>query len=197
MNQEQIWNNIAPKWNKLKTKPFTPAVKFLKNKKGNILDLGCGSGRNFVKINGIIYGLDFSKNMIKYAKENTEKKKIKVKLKQMKNNKISFKDDFFDAAICIALLHCMKKTEQKKILKELYRVMKSNSKTLISVWSKNHRVLKNKPKECFVNWNSDGKVLPRYTYTYNKKELEQQLKKTGFRILKSKEDENIIVIVEK
>ena len=78
MNQQKVWNKIALEWNKFRIKPLKEVQEFLKNKKGNILDLGCGTGRNFIKINGLIYGIDFSSKMIKFAKINAEKKDIKV-----------------------------------------------------------------------------------------------------------------------
>ena len=69
MNQEQVWDNIAQEWYKFKTKPAQHTLEFLKDKTGNILDLGRGSARHLIKIkDGKMYLVDFSKKMIKLAK---------------------------------------------------------------------------------------------------------------------------------
>jgi len=193
-NQQQVWNKIAEKWNQYRQKPQPQVIKFLKKQKGKILDFGCGSGRYFIKSKALeFYGIDFSKKLLKYA----ENKKIAKQLKLSQATKIPHKNNFFDSAIFIAVLHCLKKQEQEKSLKELYRVLKPNSKAFISVWSRNQKRLKNKPKQCFIPWTIEGKKQKRYTYIYNKQELKKQLQKTGFKIIKIWEDKNINVIVEK
>ncbi len=198
LTQEEVWDEIAKPWQEFKDNPLKEVIEFLKNKKGKILDLGCGSGRNFVK-GCKIYGTDFSDKMLEYAQQRARKLKIKVKQKKADTTKLPFKDDFFDSAICIAVLHCIEKnTDRKKTLRELFRVMKKGGEALIMVWSKKHRVLKNKERECFITWQVGKKKYPRYTYIFDKKELENLLKEVGFKILKSWEDDkNINIIVKK
>lgn len=205
MNQEQIWDKISPEWSLLKKVPIQEAKEFLKNKKGNILDLGCGSGRNFAKVNGTIHGVDFSQEQLKYARKKAKEKNIKVKLTQSEAHKLPFKDNFFDAVLFIATLHCIdSKQKRKQSLKELLRVMKPKSQAMITVWNKNQKRFKNSPKEKYIKWKDKGK---RYYYLYEKQELLDLLKSVGFKIKKvyKKQNENkqansqknIIVIVEK
>ena len=216
-NQQRVWDNIAKKWNEYREIPSPTVVKFLKSIKPNknkkeemkILDLGCGSGRNFIKNSGIIYGVDFSKEMLKHAKEKAKKDNIDVELKQMKEEKIPFENDFFDAAICVAVLHCLTEKEQINLMKELYRVVKPKSKVLISVWSRNSPRLRNKPKECFVPWTvktrtnerdlekENEEKHQRYTYIYEDEELKEQAESVGFKVLRSWEERNINIIAEK
>lgn len=199
MNQQKVWNKIAPEWNKFRVKPFLEVQEFLKNKTGNILDLGCGSGRNFTKINGTIYAVDFSKEMIKFANINAEERKIKTELFVSSLDNLSFENNFFDSAIFIATLHCIETAEKrKKTLKELLRVLKPNSETLITVWSRNHPKLMKHPKDATITWKKDSEELQRYYYLYDKNELEHLLKDIGFEIISIEEDnKNIIVIVKK
>ena len=68
---------------------------------------------------------------------------------------------------------------------------------MISVWSRNNKRIKNKPKECFIPWTVQNKKYLRDTYIYDKQELEDLLKSIGFKIINSKEDNNIVFIVEK
>ncbi len=75
MEQEKVWNNIAQEWYEFKTKPAENTLEFLEKKTGNVLDLGSGAGRHLIKIkNGKMYLVDFSKQMIKFAKKEPSKK---------------------------------------------------------------------------------------------------------------------------
>jgi len=199
MEQEEVWEKIAPKWNELKNIPFPAVEKFLKGREGRILDLGSGSGRNFPHIpkNSEIYAVDFSAKMLKYAEEKAQKLHLNIKTIKADTTKIPLKDDFFDFGICIAVLHCIKgKRKRQKTIKEFYRVLKSGGKGLISVWSRNSPRLKNRPKETFVPWASIG-IKKRYTYIYDANELEEELKAAGFEIVRSWEKRNINFIIRK
>ncbi|MBC8434984.1 class I SAM-dependent methyltransferase [archaeon] len=195
MNQKKVWNKIAQKWEEMRKVPFEQDLEFIKKQKGKMLDLGCGSGRNFYKKKDLeIYGIDFSKKMIGYAKESRIAKELKV----MENEEIPYKNNFFDAAVCIAVLHCVETNKQReKMIKELFRVLKPKSEALITVWGKNEPRVKNRPQESFVPWTIGKRKYKRYTYLYKKEELENQLKKVGFEIVKSWENKNINVIVQK
>lgn len=206
-NQEKIWNSIASDWKSFRKEPIEEVKEFLEGKEGKILDLGCGSGRNFIKINGTIYGVDFSENMLKFAKTNSEKERIKTELIKAETNNLPFKDNFFDTAIFVAVLHCIPKREKReKSLKELIRVMKPETEAYISVWDKNQDRFKNSPKETIVIWKQDGKEYKREHYLYDKEEFVSLLKKTGFEIVKVSDKQtskgfysqkNINVIVRK
>ena len=198
LTQEQTWDEISGKWDEYREKPMPEVAKFLKNKKGKILDLGCGSGRHFVKNKGIIYGIDFSEEMVKFAKKKAKKSGIKVIVKKESADDLHFEDNFFSSAIFIATLHCIETAEKReKALRELFRVLEPGSEALITVWSRNHEALKNKNKEDKIPWKVNDKIYYRYNYIYYKPELEELLKKVGFKILKSWEDDNIVVMVKK
>lgn len=199
MDQQEIWDKIAPEWNKFRIRTFEEVVEFLENKKGNILDLGCGTGRNFIKIKGTIYAVDFSSEMIKFAKINAEKKHVKTEFFVSSLENLPFENNFFDSAIFIAVLHCIPESENREnSLKELLRILKPNAEVLITVWSKNHKKLLNHPKDATISWKTKTKELHRYYYLYDKKELQELLKKVGFEINFIEEDnKNIIVIVKK
>ncbi|MGA2130491.1 MAG: class I SAM-dependent methyltransferase [Candidatus Pacearchaeota archaeon] len=195
ISQEEVWDNIATPWKEFRAKPIPEVQDFLKSKKGKILDLCCGSGRNFTNINGTIYGVDFSEKMLKHAKEFAENEKINVVLKKSGADKLPFEDNFFDSAIYIAALHCIEsEIARKNSIKELYRVLKKGAEVLITVWDKNQKKFEDVPKQNFISWTVKGKgEFRRYYYLYEKNEFVDLLKNAGFSIVKiyEKGNENI------
>lgn len=203
MNQKKVWDKIAPEWylfkdkNKPKNKFQESVIEFLKKQKGKILDLGSGTGRYLIKTkNSKIYLTDFSKEMIKIAKQNAKKKKIKAEFQIADATNLPYKDNFFNAVICISVIQCIPtKKQRQKTFKEIYRVLKPKAKARIATWNKEEGSFKNKPKESYIKWTDKGE---RYYYFYSKEELKKELKKAGFKIIKDlSENPNIDYIIQK
>lgn len=197
MKQKQVWNAIAPEWYEFKTEPALHVKNFLKGKKGKILDLGSGTGRHLKKIpRGKMYLVDFSEEMIKLAKKRAKEKKIDAEFFVSNLTKLPFENDFFDSAIAIAVLHCIKgEKNREKAVKELFRVLKKGAQVDISVWNKNSKKFKNSPKERFVKWRDKGS---RYYYLFDTKEIYKLFEKAGFKIISKEEPQrNIIFVAEK
>lgn len=184
-NQEKVWDAISGDWRKFRGTPVKEAIDFLKDKKGNILDLACGSGRNFCKVDGTLYGVDFSKEMLKNAKKYAKDMGFDVILKKSSADKLPFSDNFFDACIFIASLHCVDTEEKRKnALKELYRVLKPGSEILLTVWNKDQPKFRKEKKEMVLAWTVDGPRRIRYYYLYEKNEIRQLLESTGYKVTK-------------
>lgn len=214
MEQEKIWDEIAEPWKKFRDTIFPEVEDFLKDKKGKILDLGCGSGRNFAAIKGEIYGVDFSQKMLDLAKRDFPD----AHLTKVSADKLPFVDNFFDVAIFVAALHCIDSAKKREeSLRELFRVLKPKAQAFVTVWSRNQERVRNKPKEAQIPWTVDGKKYFRYYYIYSQEELKELLEKVGFRVISLKENDvaahgvastarltgdtaarsNIVVVVEK
>jgi len=194
-NQEEVWDEISDLWAGFKKKPFFNVEDFLKGKKGKIIDLGCGSGRNMIPSKDIIYyGVDFSENQIKAAKENTKENKINAKFFKMSGDKLDpeiFNDSMFDYGLFIATLHCIEGEEKReKALFEFFRVLKPGAEGLISVWNSEDSRFSGLLGDIYMSWKKDGKDYFRYYYLFSRKELISLLKKVGFNIIKiNSEDE--------
>ncbi|MBU3924105.1 MAG: class I SAM-dependent methyltransferase [Nanoarchaeota archaeon] len=198
--QEKVWDEIASKWNKFRVRTSPSVEKFLGSKKGKILDLGCGSGRNFVKMNDVeFYGVDFSGEMLRFAEKRAKALGIEVILKKSKTNEIPFGDNFFDAVVCHATLHCIKSSkERKETLKEIYRTLKPNCEAFISSWGPKSPRLRNKEKECYVPWTvKEETKIERYTYVFDLDELVGLCEEVGFEIVSDWEERNVNVIVRR
>jgi ubiquinone/menaquinone biosynthesis C-methylase UbiE len=196
MNQEKLWDKIAPEWDDYKKIPAQTTKNFLEKASGKILDLGSGSGRNIKKIpNGKMFLVDFSKEMLKFAEKKAKKLKINIETKQGNLFKIPYEDNFFDFCISISALHCIKPNKHKKSAQELYRVMKPKSKSLIGVWNVNSKRFSKKDKEKkekLIKWTDKGE---RYYYLFEEKEVHKLFKDAGFKIISSHNSEMMINFV--
>jgi len=194
MNQKKVWNNIAPEWHEFKKFPSILVKDFLKNCHREVLDLGSGSGRHLIKIkNGKMYLVDFSKEMLKLAEQKAKKEKINAEFIQSDLKKLPFQNNFFDYAIAINSIHCLKPKNYKKTIKELSRVMKPNSKTLIGVWNFNSKRFNQKNgKEKMIGWQDKGK---RYYYLFEEKEIHKLFEEENFKIISTHNTEMMINFV--
>lgn len=82
---------IRPTWRK----------EMLRGLKGNILEVGVGTGANFeyYPINVDVTGIDFSPKMLEKAKEKLPDSKATITLKEMDIEEMDFPDNTFDVVI--------------------------------------------------------------------------------------------------
>lgn len=195
--QEQIWNDIAPEWHEYKKRASELSIDFLNKQQGKILDLGSGSGRHLMKIkNGKMYLVDFSKEMIELAEKKAKEQNIDADFVVAGMTKLPFEDEFFDSGISISAIHCTPKKDHKKIVKELYRVLKPKAKFLVGVWNKeSKRFKKYKENERYIGWQDKGK---RYYYLFTENEIHDLFTRVGFKIIQEQNSELMIrFVVEK
>jgi ubiquinone/menaquinone biosynthesis C-methylase UbiE len=196
--QENIWNKIAKEWHEYKKIPSINSKKFLKKTNGNLLDLGSGSGRHLTKIkNGKYFLQDFSIEMLKLAKKKATNLKIPNETIHSPMHIIPKQNNYFNYAICISALHCVKgKDKRKKTIEELFRVLKPKGKAYIGVWNEDSKRFKRKKeKDQLIGWQNKGK---RYYYLFNEKEIHELFTSIGFKIISTHNSEMMInFIIEK
>jgi ubiquinone/menaquinone biosynthesis C-methylase UbiE len=207
-SQSDAWNAIAKIWKGYRQKPWRDVEgllnPILKSKKGKILDIGCGSGRNllpFAQAGFDCYGTDFSEEMLMHAVDFCKQNKIKLKLKYGWAQRIPFPTNSFDYALSIALIHNLKKEDHLHALKEIYRILKPDGKAVITAWNKfNPKFWKFLfKKEQFVPWKINEKTYWRYYYFFSFFELKNLIKRAGFKIIKQSSvfARNIAFVVKK
>jgi len=117
---------------KLAFRMFTP-------KKGmRILDVGCGTGNFSIKLAKMgceVVGIDLSEEMLKIAKDKTEKEALDITFHQMDGYNLNFSNNEFDAVFSMAAFEFIK--EPKKAYDEMYRVLKPGGHMLIGTIHKN------------------------------------------------------------
>ena len=192
MDQENVRDGVSGDWARYRTRRADEVNDFLAGKKGKVLDLGCGSGRNFVE--GFdFYGVDFSQKLLDVAKERNY-----VELKKGVTDDIPYGDEFFDYVVFVRVLHCVEtEVKRRKSLEEVYRVLKKGGEAVISTIGRGNQRVKNKPKEGVIPWTVGGEKFERYNYIYDKDEFEDLLKGAGFEIVSLEEGKNIVAVVRK
>ncbi|MFK5883644.1 MAG: class I SAM-dependent methyltransferase [Candidatus Izemoplasma sp.] len=100
-----------------------------------ILDVGCATGvhtRLFANEDNIVTGIDISKEMITEAK----KRRIDdISFLQMDATKMDFPDNSFDIVFSVTMIEFV--TDKKKLINELFRVLKPGGYLFIGTIQKN------------------------------------------------------------
>ncbi len=187
----EVFDQIAPSWYNLRHwSIFRSELESLSRRwqKGSLLNLGCAHGPDFLpfKQNFTLYGIDFSDQMLRFARKYSEKFDFPVNLITADAGHLPFPDGVFDWAISVATYHHIKgKKEQQAALNELRRVLKPGGEAFITVWNRWQPRFWLSPREVAIPWRVKGKPLYRYYYLFSYSELERLVEQAGFSVLKS------------
>ena len=135
----------------------------------NILEIGCGNGKNMeyiLKTNSVnLIGIDTCKKFVSMCQE----KKLNVILGDAL--KLHFEDSKFDYVLCIAMFHHLLTEEEQDIsFKEMLRVMKTGAIGILTCWA-TEQPFESKFKfhqgVNIVLWKGKEKTKTRYYYVYS------------------------------
>ena len=180
-NVKNVYEEIAEHFKV--TRVFTwPWIKEFINKlpdNSTIYDIGCGNGRNMIFKNHIMIGIDNCQKFVNMCLNNN-----KFAIYGNMTN-INLPDNSADAIISIASFHHLSnKINRINALKEMKRLIKPNSKILLSVWSINQpkktKVVFNNYGDQFVSWNHK---YERYYYIFKLDEITDLFHIVGLKIL--------------
>ncbi len=147
--------NFNPIWDEIFTHrnpsyyPFDNVVSFVfrnyprdkpKNKI-NILEVGCGGGNNmlFLAQEGFnAYGIDGSKRALDIAKKRFSAAGLKATFIHGDFTDLPFEDYFFDIVIDRCSIVCVNKTDGKKAIDQIHRVLLNNGKFFFNPYSDQH-----------------------------------------------------------
>lgn len=139
MNSVEYFNNIAEKWNVIRSDYFEERLKYKVLSKVNVknkvtADLGCGSG--FITLalaedSSIVFSVDNSVNMLTELKKNVNNKSLNnvYPLKSSLTD-ISLFDESIDAVFINMALHHIK--DAGRAIKEMHRILKKGGSLVIS-----------------------------------------------------------------
>ena len=187
---QEIFNQIAPSWYNFRHwSIFRSELEALAQRwqKGKLLNIGCAHGPDFLPFEGSfdLYGVDFSTEMLKFARKYSQKFQFAVNLSLADASHLPYPDETFDWAISVATYHHIKgKKERQAALNELRRVLKPGGEAFITVWNRWQPKFWFSRKQVAVPWRTQGRTLYRYYYLFSYPELERLVQKAGFRVLK-------------
>lgn len=182
-----VYNQIAKHFSGTRYRMWPKVKNFQLSLKKNsiILDVGCGNGKymnntTIINNNLLYIGCDISIGLLKHCKKNNKEVLIANAIN------LPFIDNFFDACICIAILHHLASKERRLYaIKEILRTVKSGASIFCTVWAyeqdkissrrnfKNSDVLVpwNTPQSIANLYNQDEIKLDRYYHVFNRGEL--------------------------
>ena len=115
---------------------------FSKRNKHNILDLGCGLGRDYFYLaeNGFfVIGVDLAESGLMIAKQIGKSKGIATILVKSDAKSLPFPDKSFEGVYCFGLLHEFtgetKDNDIRKVMSEIYRILKFSGVLVLAVLS--------------------------------------------------------------
>ena len=133
-----------------------------------------------------LYGVDFSTEMLKFARKYSQKFNFAVNLSVAEVGHLPYYSESFNWAISVATYHHIKgKEERQAALNELRRVLKPGGEAFITVWNRWQPRFWFSRHEIAVPWRKKAKTLYRYYYLFSYRELERLVKKAGFKVIKS------------
>jgi SAM-dependent methyltransferase len=186
-----IFDQIAPGWYNFRHwSIFRTELEALTQRwqKGSLLNLGCAHGPDFLPFrqNFDLYGVDFSTEMLRFARKYSLKFDFAVNLLVADVSNLPFADEVFDWAISVASYHHIKsKRERLKALEELKRLLKPGGEAFITVWNRWQPRFWFRGKEVAIPWRTKDKTLERYYYLFSYPELEKLAKQAGLQVVKS------------
>ena len=190
-----VFNQIAPSWYNFRHHTiFRRELEELaeEGRGGKLLNLGCGHGADFLPFVGKFecYGIDFSEEMVKFARKYAEKYRFTVNLAVADVSQLPFQNASFDCAISVATYHHLKTEQRLPALQELKRVLKPGGTAFITVW--NHYQVKFwfRGRDVMVPWRTKEKTLYRYYHLFSYSELINLARQAGFEVVKAFPESN-------
>ncbi len=147
--------------------------------KTKIADFGCGPGLYSTRLaerGAIVTGIDFSENSLKYAKQEADKKGLKINY--VLANYLDFETpDSFDLITMIMCDFCALSPEQRnKMLSKFNSLLKPDGSVLLDVYSLNSFNQKEESATCELNqlngfWSPDDYYCFVNTFKYDKEKV--------------------------
>lgn len=191
ITQQEVFDRIAPGWySRRHWTIFRRELEELAKRwqGGSLLNVGCGHGADFLPFRpGFqLYGVDFSPEMLRYARKYSEKFGLDVNLVLGDAVRLPFAAGTFDRAISVATYHHVRGKEARlAALGELYRVLKPGGEAFITVWNRWQPAFWLRRGDTYVRWKTRDRDLYRYYHLFSRREIEGLTARAGLKVLRS------------
>ncbi len=126
-HMDKLYNSKNPFIRYVHNERLKKIKELVNDNPGRILDCGCGEGHLLEQLSGTKYGVDFSVDSLKRARERNPDANIY----EANITDLPFDDDFFAVTICSEVLEHM--PDYKKAINEMLRVTVDSGKIIITV----------------------------------------------------------------
>lgn len=164
------------------------ALTLCKEKKGRLLEAGCGEGLFLVPLAKYnkelkLYGIDVWVDILKKAKKRFKEKDLRyIQISQADAKKLPFKDGLFDTVMCINVIFNLKSWSATwRVLHEMIRVCKKGGTIIFDIRNTLNFMLYLKYKLARY-YDETVKGLPLKTYALPK--ITATLRKHNFEVIK-------------
>lgn len=207
----RTFDAIAAEFDATRTRPWPETFAFESElpRRGRVLDLGCGNGRNLLALRAeghVVVGVDASSGLLARAAGRAPGSIVRGDIVSP-----PFRTSSFDGVHCVAALHHLpSEDERRQALKEAARVLRPEGLLVVSVWAleqerfqaargEPRRVGKPRTTEVFVPWRrSDGRVIQRFYHLFQEGELEGLVRRSGFAVRRVwREGDNHVALAAK
>jgi len=187
---KEVFDEIAESWYRIRHRSrFRQELEEVAQRwrRGQLLNIGCAHGPDFLPFrHGFeLWGLDFSREMIRLAQKYADKFGFKANLVIGDACFLPYHENSFDWAISVAAYHnIVGRVARQEAFSELKAVLKPGGEAFITVWNRWQPRFWFRGKEMRIPWRLEGKTVYRYYYLFSYRELMELATKAGFEILK-------------
>lgn len=169
---------------------FANNFKEQNNYEKNVLDIGCGSGRNLIPALDYgfnCYGIDFNEECCITVKKTFEDRKGLKKIYFGDLKSVNLESDFYDVVLIYGVLFLNEYNEMRQLLSEIKRIMKKGGKMIVNFRAEDD-YLNGKGKKIgdysYILDESTGSYENAYYTFLSFDKASNLLKEHGFKILK-------------
>ncbi|CBY06749.1 unnamed protein product [Oikopleura dioica] len=149
---KNVYDHIADDFSASRYKMWPLVEEFVDKvpKDHFVIDLGCGNGKNLLKIRDHGLGLELSSNLARICGE----RNIEVSVGDC--TKTQLRDEICDVVISIAVLHHMSTVKRRiEALKEIGRILRPGGKAMVTSWAMKQKSEKGKTSNYAKKENSE------------------------------------------
>lgn len=183
---KRIHDQLSNKWERrlfwlwgkrIRTNEFELVLKLLNPKKREVvLDVGCGTAR-FACASAChganVNAADVSSKMVRVARERVKQLKLDADLLACDGRNLPYREAVYDKVLCVGLLEHVGSEDQRKLVKEVGRVLKADGLLILTS--------ANKGPLMFISWLIERIITGLPKKFHDERALKELLQKCGLK----------------